>query len=121
MTHSIISLGQRAAPSALLLRASCLEWTARPAFSTGHFGPLIPLRIESGCHLGNLIFNDLEALQVESSAHFDHLIFTEWGLRVTGKTEVIKMRTPVALPRMKSSYHFGNLIRRELQIKLRKA
>ena len=48
-------------------------------FSEGHFGPLIPLRIESGCHLGNLIFNDLETLQVESSAHFDHLIFTERG------------------------------------------
>ena len=45
------------------------------------------------------------------------------------------MGTPVALPRMQSSYHFdnliliqlqsssqsGNLIRRELQIKLRKA
>ena len=41
----------------------------------GHFDPLIPLRVESGCHLGNLIFNDLEALQVESSGHFDHLIF----------------------------------------------
>ena len=48
-------------------------------FSEGHFDPLIPLRSESGCHLGNLIFNDLEALQVESSAHFDHLIFTERG------------------------------------------
>ena len=34
--------------------------TARPAFSVGHFDPLIPLR-------------------VESSAHFDHLIFTERG------------------------------------------
>ena len=45
----------------------------------GHFDPLILLRSESGCHLGNLIFNDLEALQVESSAHFDHLIFTERG------------------------------------------
>ena len=50
--------------------------TAHPAFSVGHFDPLILLRSESGCHLGNLIFNDLEALQVESSAHFDHLIFT---------------------------------------------
>ena len=79
MTHSIISLGQRAALSALLLRASCPERTARPAFSVGHFDPLILLRSESGCHLGNLIFNDLEALQVESSAHFDHLIFTERG------------------------------------------
>ena len=45
----------------------------------GHFDPLILLRVESGCPLGNLIFNDLEALQVESSAHFDHLIFTERG------------------------------------------
>ena len=53
--------------------------TAHPAFSAGHFDPLILLRSESGCHLGNLIFNDLEALQVESSAHFDHLIFTERG------------------------------------------
>ena len=79
MTHSIISLGQRAALSALLLRASCPKWTARPAFSVGHFDPLISLRVESGCPLGNLIFNDLEALQVESSGHFDHLIFTEWG------------------------------------------
>ena len=77
----------------------------------------------------------LEALQVESSAHFDHLIFTEWGWRVTDKTEVLKMITPVASLQMKSSYHFdnlilirlqsssrsGNLIRQELQIKLRKA
>ena len=54
----------------------------------------------------HLIFNDLESLRVESSDHFDHLIFTEWARRVTDKTEVIKMRTPVALPRMQSSYHF---------------
>ena len=121
--------------SALLLRASCPKWTARPAFSVGHFDPLILLRVESGCPLGNLIFNDLEALQVESSAHFDHLIFTEWARRVTDKTEVLKMITPVASLQMKSSYHFdnlilirlrsssqsGNLIRQELQIKLRKA
>ena len=121
--------------SALLLRASCPKWTARPVFSVGHFAPLISLRSESGCHLGNLIFNDLEALQVESSAHFDHLIFTEWARRVTDKTEVLKMITPVASLQMKSSYHFdnlilirlqsssqsGNLIRQELQIKLRKA
>jgi len=31
--------------------------TAHPAFSVGHFDPLILLRSESGCHLGNLIFN----------------------------------------------------------------
>ena len=43
----------------------------------GHFDPLILLRVESGCPLGNLIFNDLEALQVESSAHFDMLPITE--------------------------------------------
>ena len=84
--------------------------TARPAFSVGHFDPLILLRSESGCHLGNLIFNDLEALQVESSAHFDHLIFTEWGGRVTDKTEVLKMITPVASLRLKSSYGKRNLI-----------
>ena len=76
----------------------------------GHFDPLNPLRVESGCHLGNLIFNDLEALQVKSSAHFDHLIFTEWGYRITGKTEVFKMITPVASLRLKSSYGKRNLI-----------
>ncbi|MFQ6989124.1 MAG: hypothetical protein ACLS3Z_00065 [Faecalibacterium sp.] len=53
--------------------------TARPAFSVGHFDPLIPLRVESSAGWRHLIFNDLEALQVESSAHFDHLIFTERG------------------------------------------
>ena len=93
------------------------------------------LQVESGCHLGNLICNDIAALQAESSGHFDHLIFTEEELRATDKAEVIKMITPVALPRMQSSYHFdnlilirlqpssrsGNLIRQELQIKLRKA
>ena len=92
------------------------------------------LQVESGCHLGNLIFNDIAALQAESSGHFDYLIFTEWARRVTDKTEVLKMITPVASLQMKSSYHFdnlilirlksssrsGNLIRQELQIKLRK-
>ena len=72
----------------------------------GHFDPLILLRVESGCPLGNLIFNDLEALQVESSAHFDHLIFTEWGVTCYRKTEVLKMITPVVLLRMKSGCHF---------------
>ena len=119
------------------LRAKICESlpTARPAFSVGHFDPLILLRSESGCHLGNLIFNDLEALQVESGGHFGQLIFTKWAYRITGKTEVLKMITPVASLRLKSSYHFdnlilirlqsssqsGNLIRQELQIKLRKA
>ena len=106
MTHSIISLGQRAALSALLLRASCPKWTARPAFSVGHFDPLILLQVESSCPLGNLIFNDLEALRVESSAHFDHLIFTEWVVTCYRKTEVLKMITPVVLLRMKSGCHF---------------
>ena len=82
------------------------RWTACPAFSVGHFDPLILLRVESGCPLGNLIFNDLEALQVESSAHFDHLIFTEWGVTCYRKTEVLKMITPVVLLRMKSGCHF---------------
>jgi len=135
MTHSIISLGQRAALSALLLRASCPKWTARPAFSVGQIDQLIPLRVESSAGWRYLIFNDLESLRVESSDHFDHLIFTEWARRVTDKTEVLKMITPVASLQMKSSYHFdnlilirlqsssqsGNLIRQELQIKLRKA
>ena len=64
------------------------------------------LQVESGCHLGNLIFNDIAALQAESSGHFDHLIFTEWARRVTDKTEVLKMITPVVLLRMKSGCHF---------------
>ena len=86
---------------------------ARPAFSVGHFDPLILLRSESGCHLGNLIFNDLEALQVESSGHFDHLIFTEWGVTCYRKTEVFKIITPVASLRLKSSSQSGNLIQQE--------
>ena len=106
MTQSIISLGQRAALSALLLRASCPEWAARPAFSVGHFDQLIPLRVKSSAGWRHLIFNDLEALQVESSAHFDHLIFTEWGVTCYRKTEVLKMITPVVLLRMKSGCHF---------------
>ena len=44
-------------PSALLLRASCPEWAACPAFSVGQKDQLILLRVESGCPLGNLIFN----------------------------------------------------------------
>ena len=84
--------------------------TARPAFSVGHFDPLILLRSESGCPFGNLIFNDLEALQVESSAHFDHLILRSGGVTCYRKTEVLKMITPVVSLRMKSSYHFDNLI-----------
>ena len=79
-------------------------------FSEGHFDPLIPLRVESGCPLGNLIFNDLEALQVESSGHFDHLIFTEWGVTCYRKTEVFKMITSVASLQLKSSSQSGNLI-----------
>ena len=65
--------------------------TARPAFSVGHFDPLILLRSESGCHLGNLIFNDLEALndhQPKSvrygwvvSGHFVHLPLPSGELR----------------------------------------
>ena len=148
MTHSIISLG-KAFPLDSLQRAILARWFWQaggqrfanpcpptcPAFSVGQNDQLILLRSESGCHLGNLIFNDLEALQVESSAHFDHLIFMEWARCVTDKTEVLKMITPVASLQMKSSYHFdnlilirlqsssqsGNLIRQELQIKLRKA
>ena len=101
----------------------------------GHFDLLIPLRVKTSAGWRHLIFNDLDALQMESVGHFGQLIFTEWEGRVTDKTGVIKMGTPVALPRMQSSYHFdnlilirlqsssqsGNLIRRELQIKLRKA
>ena len=148
MTHSIISLG-KAFPLDSLQRAILARWfwqaggqrfanpcpPARPAFSVGHFDPLNPLRVKSSAGWRHLIFNDLEALQVESSAHFDHLIFTEWGWRITDKSEVLKMITPVASLQMKSSYHFdnlilirlqsssqsGNLIRQELQIKLRKA
>ena len=84
--------------------------TARPAFSVGHFDPLIPLRVESSAGWRHLIFNDLEALQVESGGHFGQLIFTEWAYRITGKTEVLKMITPVASLRLKSSYGKRNLI-----------
>ena len=110
MTHSIISLGQRAALSALLLRASCPGMDSASGFSEGHFDPLIPLRVKSSAGWRHLIFNDLEALQVESGGHFGQLIFTEWAYRITGKTEVLKMITPVASLRLKSSYGKRNLI-----------
>ena len=71
-------------------------------FSEGHFDPLIPLRVKSSAGWRHLIFNDLEALQVESGGHFGQLIFTEWAYRITGKTEVLKMITPVASLRLKS-------------------
>ena len=86
-----------------------------------HFDPLNPLRVKSSAGWRHLIFNDIEALQVESSGHFDHLIFTEWGYRITGKTEVFKMITPVASLQLKSSSQSGNLIQQGLRIKLRKA
>ena len=89
-------------------------------FSEGHFDPLIPLRVKSGAGWRHLIFNDLEALQVESGGHFGQLIFTEWAYRITGKTEVLKMITPVASLRLKSSSQSGNLIQQGLRIKLRK-
>ena len=79
-----------------------LSGSARPAFSVGHFDPLISLR-------------------VESSGHFDHLIFTEWGVTCYRKTEVFKMITPVASLQLKSSSQSGNLIQQGLRIKLRKA
>ena len=148
MTHSIISLG-KAFPLDSLQRAILARWFWQaggqrfanscpptcPAFSVGQNDQLILLRVKSSAGWRHLIFNDFEALQVESSAHFDHLIFTEWEWCVTDKTEVLKMITPVASLRLKSSYHFdnlilirlqsssqsGNLIRQELQIKLRKA
>ena len=72
----------------------------------GHFDPLNPLRVKSSAGWRHLIFNDLEALQVESGGHFGQLIFTEWAYRITGKTEVLKMITPVVLLRMKSGCHF---------------
>ena len=81
------------------LRAKICESlpAARPAFSVGHFDPLILLRVESGCPLGNLIFNDLEALQVELSGHFDHLIFTSGSERlgVTVKWYFPKWEAPL--------------------------
>ena len=123
MTHSIISLG-KAFPLDSLQRAILARWFWQaggqrfanpcpptcPAFSVGQNDQLILLRVESGCHLGSLIFNDLEALRMESGCLFGNLIFTEWEWRVTGKTEVIKMRTPVTLLRMRSSYGKRNLI-----------
>jgi len=87
MTHSIISLGkdftldpckELVSPVGSVGASKCLRpfevatgdphlctfapgklssRTAHPAFSAGHFDPLILLRSESGCHLGNLIFN----------------------------------------------------------------
>ena len=148
MTHSIISLG-KAFPLDSLQRAILARWFwqaggQRFANPCPQLVRLFQWAILTHwfCYGQNQVVilatwfsTGLEALQVESSAHFDHLIFTEWGWRVTDKTEVLKMITPVASLRLKSSYHFdnlilirlqsssqsGNLIRQELQIKLRKA
>ena len=74
-------------------------------FSEGHFDPLIPLRSESGCHLGNLIFNDLEALQVESSAHFDHLVFRNRSMNFRSRIrEEIEFHLADALRLTKCSF-----------------
>ena len=56
--------------------------TAHPAFSVGHFDPLISLRSESGCHLGNLIFNDIEALRKNNVVNLTTLFFGNWGINV---------------------------------------
>ena len=148
MTHSIISLG-KAFPLDSLQRAILARWFwqaggQRFANPCPQLVRLFQWAILTHwfCYGQNQVVilatwfsTGLEALQVESSAHFDHLIFTEWEWCVTDKTEVLKMITPVASLRLKSSYHFdnlilirlqsssqsGNLIRQELQIKLRKA
>ncbi len=52
--------------------------TAHPAFSVGHFDPLISLRSESGCHLGNLIFNDIEALRKNNVVNLTTLFSGNW-------------------------------------------
>ena len=79
-------------------------------FSEGHFDSLIPLRVKSSAGWRHLIFN--RPCSVTGGIRWSSWPpdFYEWEWRVTGKAEVIKMRTPVALPRMKSSYHFDNLI-----------
>ena len=57
----------------------------------GQNGQLILLRVESGCPLGNLIFNDLEALQVESGCPLGNLIFND--LEALRKNDVIILTT----------------------------
>ena len=56
--------------------------TAHPAFSVGHFDPLISLRSESGCHLGNLIFNDIEALRKNNVVNLTTLFSGNWEINV---------------------------------------
>ena len=117
MTQGIISLGQRTASSALLLRASwrskiCESLpSARPAFSVGHFDPLVLLRVKSSAGWQRLISNRpwsvTDGIRLSS---WQPDFYDSVSCRVTDRTGVIKMRTPVASLRTKSSYHFDNLI-----------
>ena len=81
MTHSIISLGQRAAPSALLLRASGRSKICEslPTSSSGFFnGPFWPAdSVTDRIRLSSRQPDFQQTLQRygKRCAHFDHLVF----------------------------------------------
>ena len=102
--------------SALLLRASCPKWTARPVFSVGHFDPLISLRSESGCHLGNLIFNDIEALRKNNVVNLTTLFSGNWEINVLpfslhGFPAPFRRRFPALLLRVIAVYPMQTVMR----------
>ena len=85
--------------------------SARPAFSVGHFDPLVLLRVKSSAGWQRLISNRpwsvTDGIRLSS---WQPDFYDSVSCRVTDRTGVIKMRTPVASLRTKSSYHFDNLI-----------
>ena len=90
--------------------------TAHPAFSVGHFDPLISLRSESGCHLGNLIFNDIEALRKNNVVNLTTLFSGNWEINVLpfslhGLPAPFRQRFPDLLLRVIAVYPMQTVMR----------
>ena len=90
--------------------------TAHPAFSVGHFDPLISLRSESGCHLGNLIFNDIEALRKNNVVNLTTLFSGNWEINVLpfslhGFPAPFRRRFPALLLRVIAGYPMQTVMR----------
>ena len=106
MTHSIISLGQRAALSALLLRASCPGMDSSSGFNMYREPAYLLVLSITDQHTGllNMLRSPILVLDFprsgESSGgglaphhwHFSHPVFVMTGLRVT-EVPFVKYRT----------------------------
>ena len=90
--------------------------TAHPAFSVGHFDPLISLRSESGCHLGYLIFIDIEALRKNNVVNLTTLFSGNWEINVLpfslhGFPAPFQRRFPALLLRVIAVYPMQTVFR----------